>query len=366
MRVLFFTEFFPEKEGGKITGGVESRVLFTALELAKSGHKVMIMTSKLKGSLGFEVWSSGLEIYRVGPERLYTQSGQIITRLLFTLAALYKSLFINYDIVDAGNAVVYYAASTSALLKRKKSVHWVPDIVGFKDWLKPQGLIGAVIATVLEYTLIIFPAGKIIALSHTTKNKLLKMGISDDKIAVVYPGVKEIKSVRKVPKIFTVVSVNRLAMQKRVDVVIKAVNLIKNTKYIVIGDGPERKGLQKLGPKTIFLGNVPNQTVMENYLKASVFVLASEVEGFGIVTMEALSCGLPFINSDILVHQEIAKVSQAGLLFRTGDADDLAEKIKLLMKDKKLYSQLSNNALKFAKKYTWRYCAKQTEKIYNQ
>lgn len=158
-----------------------------------------------------------------------------------------------------------------------------------------------------------------------------------------------------------VISVNRLVHYKRNDLIVKAIASL-GIKYWVIGEGEERERLT--GKNITLFSNLPHDKVLDKYKEADIFCLASEVEGFGIATLEAMSCGLPFVNSDIPVHKEILEASKAGLLFKSGDYLDLASKLELLIKDKKLYKQLSRNALDFAKKYTLDKMVKDTEKIY--
>jgi len=150
------------------------------------------------------------------------------------------------------------------------------------------------------------------------------------------------------------ISVNRLAFYKRNDLAVKAIEkLVKKGYeiiYRVIGEGEEKEKLKS--KNVVLLGNRPHSEVLKEYKEADIFCLPSEIEGFGIVTLEAMAAGLPFVNSDIPVHREIESASHAGLLFKTGDENDLALKIQQLIDDKDLYRKLSKNALAFAKKHT--------------
>ena len=157
------------------------------------------------------------------------------------------------------------------------------------------------------------------------------------------------------------ISVNRLYNYKRNDLAVKAAEK-SGLVYWVIGEGPEKNNLKH--KNVIFWGNLSHDEVMKKYRQADIFCLPSEIEGFGIVTLEAMSAGLPFVNSDIPVHQEICKASEAGLLFKSGDWVDLARKLEILRNDKKLYKALSRNAVIFSKKYTLKRMVEETEKLY--
>ncbi len=340
MKILFLTEFFPDKPGGKITGGSESRTYYLSQELEKKGHKITVLSSN-----------------NVGLKRVYTKGGDLFRRFIFLLAIIQKGIKIDFDVVDGNNTAVYLAVFVLAKLKRKKGVYWVPDALGLFRWIKAIGFISGTINTINEWLSLSLPIDNIIALSKTTKNILVNsFGINPEKITVIYPGVRLISNHQK-QKRFTLISVNRLAKYKRNDLVINA--LPSNAAYKIIGDGEELENLRKisLGKKVRFLGNLSHDRVLKELGNADLFCLPSQVEGFGIATLEAMAAGLPFINSDIPVHREIAKESQAGLLFQ----NDLKEKIELLMNDKNLYKKLSTNALAFAKKHSLEQATKDYE-----
>lgn len=337
MKILFLSEFFPVTEKGEISGGAESRTYYLSTEFAKRGHKIFILSSNT-----------------AGPKRGHIQTGSFWHRFLFFLDIIKQGLKTDFDLVDANSVPTYLAAWLLAKVKGKKSVFWIPDIVGFSAAIRHLGFVSGVLEAGFELVSIrfIIPDATI-ALSHTTK---LKIGRGE----VVYPGVEEIVPSKKST---TLISVNRLYQYKRTDLVVRAASRLK-VRCQIIGTGPEENNLKFAGKNISFLGNLPHREVLKKLAGAKVFVLASEVEGFGIVTLEAMAAGIPFVNSDIPVHQEIVAASQAGLLFKTGNTTDLVVKLKQLLSNKILYQKLSSNARAFAKKYSLAREASKTEKIY--
>ena len=147
-----------------------------------------------------------------------------------------------------------------------------------------------------------------------------------------------------------VVTVGRLVKQKDQKTLITSVADLrksgKNVVLTIIGDGPLRSDLQRLSDKlgvsrsVDFAGRIQNP--IEQLKKADVFVLPSIYEGFGLVLLEAMDCGLPIIAADNTCIPEV--LGEAGMLFRTGDSVDLASKILRLF-DSELRATYSKRSI---------------------
>lgn len=94
-----------------------------------------------------------------------------------------------------------------------------------------------------------------------------------------------------------VVTVGNLIARKRHADVIRA--LPPNTRYVVIGDGPERANLERLaqGKDVVFRGALPPAQALAEARQAGVFVLPSVEEAFGVAYVEAMAAGLPAIGT---------------------------------------------------------------------
>lgn len=354
MKILFLSEFFPKELNGEISGGAESRTFYLSRALS-TGHSVTVLTSLTSDVPSQQTWGR-LKVFRFGPKRGYLQAGGFLGRFLFFLNLTVHAATFDFDVVDANSVPTYLAAWLAAKIRGCHSVFWVPDLVGFKAAISHFGFIIGFLEALFEYFSIkILIPDAVIALSSTTATKI-------GRGTVVYPGVP-VAPITK--KNLTVISVNRLFQYKRTDLVVQAAKLLPKFQFAVIGDGEEKKHLLKIAPPNVtFLGNLPHQKILQKMAAAKIFVLASAVEGFGIVTLEAMAAGTPFVNSDIPVHREIATASGGGLLFRSGSAKDLAKQLEKLLTDQNLYEQLVSSGRKFAKKYSLGHQAKETVKVY--
>ena len=98
--------------------------------------------------------------------------------------------------------------------------------------------------------------------------------------------------------------------------------------------------------------NGPVENVVKAYQESSIFVLSSRFEGFGMVLIEAMACGLPVVSFDCPAGpDEIITDGVDGLLVPSGDVHTLAEKLMLLMSDENLRRRLGQQARQTAQRY---------------
>lgn len=111
----------------------------------------------------------------------------------------------------------------------------------------------------------------------------------------------------------------------------------------------------KLGKQIIFTDFVPEEEVPGLMAGASVFVLPSFWEGFGIPVVEAMACGVPVVVSDAGSFPEV--VGQAGIIVDSYKPEEIAEGIKKALKNKE---ELRRKGLKQVKNFSWERCARKT------
>ena len=98
--------------------------------------------------------------------------------------------------------------------------------------------------------------------------------------------------------------------------------------------------------------NGPVEDVVKAYQESSIFVLSSRFEGFGMVLIEAMACGLPVVSFDCPAGpDEIITDGVDGLLVPSGDVHVLAEKLMVLMTDENLRRRLGQQARQTAQRY---------------
>lgn len=112
------------------------------------------------------------------------------------------------------------------------------------------------------------------------------------------------------------------------------------------------------------LGHVSEKELDVTYRKASLLVMPSLYEGFGLPLVEAMSVGVPIVTSNISSMPEI--VRGAALLADPYSADSIKESIEKVLTDSKLRSLLSRAGLKQSKYFCWEKAAKETLEVFTE
>ena len=215
----------------------------------------------------------------------------------------------------------------------------------------------------------------IIANSKFTKELALKLGVKD--VVVINPGCNYPIEVSDSAKQFAkeiygnfspkLITVSRLDGRKSHQNILMTVkNLLPkfpNLKYVSIGDGDERKNLEKLNKELGIENNVKlifsstEQQKVGLLEQSDVFVMPSvvykkSVEGFGITYIEAASYGKPSIGGVYGGEGDAIKSGKTGYLCNGNDLSAIYENLLKILTNKK-YKELGTNALEFSKDFSW-------------
>jgi N-acetyl-alpha-D-glucosaminyl L-malate synthase BshA len=160
---------------------------------------------------------------------------------------------------------------------------------------------------------------------------------------------------------------------KRVeDIVLAFAKILKEVpaKLLLIGDGPERTNLERLCrelgtcQEVRFLGK---QDAIEEILAISdLFMIPSASESFGLAALEAMSCEVPVISSNIGGLPELNVHGKTGYLCEVGDIDAYARYAIELLKDDEKLNQFRANALEHSKEYSMNIILPQYEAYYQE
>lgn len=367
-RIAILLEFFPTSEN--ITGGVEGRY-YHLLRHLRNNFDITLITSKQRDEKELE----GIKIKRVSKIN-YSNTGDILNRTKLVYKMYKEVIKGEYDIIEGGNFLSYIPANFAAKKLNCKSIATYHEVWA-GNWITNKGFKTGIFGEIWERINLRLSWDKIISVSEFTKRKLVEQGIDGNKIAVIPNGINLEEFKVKVKKYDnpTIIYTGRLVNYKRVDVLIKAISFvrkeIKDIQCLIVGQGIERKNLENLVKKlnlqnnVKFFGYIPSfEETIKLRKSSNIFVTCSNLEGFGIVVLEAMACGIPYICSDLEVFKEITENGKGGLIFEKNDEFDLAKKILLLLRDKKLYRKKQIEGKKFVKKYDWKEIGKKVGDVW--
>lgn len=145
---------------------------------------------------------------------------------------------------------------------------------------------------------------------------------------------------------------------KRIEDVVRVFALVRKklpAKLVLIGDGPERSGIEALCRElevqcdVRFLGKMDG--IEEALSLADLFLLTSEKESFGLAALEAMACEVPVISSNAGGIPEVNIHDVTGYVSEIGDVKDMAANAIKMLSDPILHDQMKANALARAKEF---------------
>lgn len=230
-------------------------------------------------------------------------------------------------------------------------IHWHADILG-RDWLRP--LFGPLLRnSVRRADRIIVSHPSVIENSdylQSAREKCVVVPFGTDNDEWAHVDESDIASIAQLraryPRL--IVSCGRLVSYKGFNVLIAAMQHVDGH-LILIGKGPLRRELEDLARKlgvaerVTFAGFVERQQQKQMMHAAKLFVLPSvnPKETFGMVQIEAMSCGLPVVNTNLPTGvPDVARHEREGLTVEPGDEKALTLAINRLLEDRNLASAL--------------------------
>jgi glycosyltransferase involved in cell wall biosynthesis len=233
---------------------------------------------------------------------------------------------------------------------------------------------------------------KIVVLSHYMKNLVVDTyGIPADRL-VVNPGGVDLERFIPVPdrsnlkedlgfprKHIHLLTVRNLEARMGLDNLIRAIDLIKKNglqiHLTIVGEGPEREKLEQLiqeyqlSDNIRMMGFVSSKSLPLIYCAADFFILPTrELEGFGLVTPESMSCGTPVLGTPVGATKEILSNFNGEFLFDDTTPSAMASGIQAAVKkyfeNEAKYTKIRDKCCDFARKnYTWQRHLQQLQSI---
>ena len=364
MRRLLITLGFPPAVGGI------QRYLYHRC-LAWDGEPITVLAPEVQGWQDFD-GQQPFEIQRWKPLLHGLPGLKRLPQVLFPLAQaviLYRQR--GFDYIELGQALPF--GLITLLFHYAFGIPYLVWAYG-NDILRPQKY--HILKKLLR--LVLSKADAIVAISQNTKREILRLGLKAERVIVIHPSVDPQRFHPQIDSSVVmarhhlqgkrvILTVARLVERKGVDVVIRAMpkvlEAVPDAIYLVVGTGPYRGRLERLvresglEGRVIFVGRVLDEELPYYYGACDLFVLLSrtltgkgEIEGFGIVFLEAGACEKPVIGGKGGGTSEAIEDGVTGLLVDPLDVNEIAQAIVKVLKDRELARRLGENGRKRAAK----------------
>jgi glycosyltransferase involved in cell wall biosynthesis len=355
-----------------VKGGAEKRIFELSRQLASGGHEVHCYGMK---------WWPGEDDILIGdvhlhgicpPMPLYRKGKRSIRQAAFFAGRL-LSLRTDCDVLDCQN-FPYLSCFSARLLSRlqgqKFFITW-HEVWGdyWREYLGEKGRAGQAVEWASARL-----TDRNIAVSKRTQRDLLSIGAAD---AVVVPnGIdwKRIAGIAPSLEQSDVIYAGRLVEHKNVDLLIRAVKMVKSNvpdvRVLIIGDGPELNNLKSLARELQLENNIHFLGFLEDYddalalMKSSgIFVSPSTREGFGMAALEANACGLPVVTVRHRMNAVMDLVKKDTGLICPPEARALGEAICSMLQEN---GKMSDRCKEAAREYGWDAVSRLLERVYDR
>ena len=167
-----------------------------------------------------------------------------------------------------------------------------------------------------------------------------------------------LKSRYHLPDCPILLSVGRLDKEKKLDLVIRALELTISQipiHLVIAGDGAERDNLKSLVSRlgldsaVTFTGFVPDADLPNLYPLGDCFIMAGPFELQSLVTMEAMASGLPVVAVRALALPELVRDKENGFLYPDGDIEKLSAALKKIFSNQALRQKMSQKSQEYIK-----------------
>jgi glycosyltransferase involved in cell wall biosynthesis len=367
MKIVILVLTFPPKW----VGGTQTDAYNLAKYLSRRGHEVNVIT----------MWDRGLPNKGMGEgffiNRIKTTEIFILRTFLYSIKSLFLIKKINPDIIHVQGCSIYGARGIIAVLAKlilKKS---------YVLWCQGSEVYLAGKLKRIASKLLLRNADAIIAVTRDMKNEIQRFhkfhvfvvpcGIDLSRFRNISKENLSNKQLKIRDNEKLIIFVGRLHPIKGVKYLVEAMNIIIQktpAKLLIVGDGEERKNLEKqvvelhLEEFVTFVGKVQNSEVPNLMNASDIFVLPSLSEGLPTTILEAMAAGLPIITTNVRGLPEIVKDNENGFIIEPKNPKQIAEKVLLLLENQELRGRISRNNKEKINMYDFDSITCEMEKIY--
>ncbi|KKS39414.1 MAG: Glycosyltransferase [Parcubacteria group bacterium GW2011_GWD2_42_14] len=381
MRILLLNYEYPP-----LGGGAGNSTMNIAKSYAKLGHQVLVLTTWHENLLELEK-NNNLTIVRIKSRRKRKDRSNPFEMLSYSFLAIKNRKLVLDFMPDYSIAFMALPSGIPAYFFFKKFK--IPYILSVQGGDVP-GFLSNIISLRI-YHFISLPLTKILwrnsikvianskglmQLAQKTGTKInTKIGYFPNGVDLDFfkPKIKRIEN--KKP---TIIFVGRFSPQKGLEYLLEATFLLKKKygdcffKLELVGDGPEKKKIVNLIDEYDLKKIVTispwcsKEELLEKYQNSDIFVLSSHEEGMPNVLSEAMACRLSIVSTRVRGSDELIENNVNGFLVEPRNAEELADKIDILISNKEIRERFSTEGLKKISNFSWENVAEYYLNVYEK
>jgi len=338
-------------------GGAETVSSEIMLRLVRDGHSVLHITTRYPGSLSDET-IDGVRTLRVGGRY------GVYIRAWRTYKANGLDDWVDL-VVDEMNTIPF----ASCFYSRRKNIllaYQLARTVWFYQICFPFSLLGY-LAEPIYLRLIARQYSKVLTESESTKQDMARYGFPQNRVHIfrIGMGLQPLKSLQAKPNPAIVLSLGSVRPMKRTLDAIKAFEIARDEdasiRMVIAGDasGPYGSSVSKYvkhsrhAASITMKGRVTDRERLRLVKEASVILVTSVKEGWGLIVTEANSQGTPAIVYDTDGLRNSVQDGKTGLVVRNGDFTAMGESIVQLHRNHELYSRLRESAWRWSNDFSF-------------
>ena len=371
MKILQVHSFFYPHVGGS-----ETYVLELSKRLIQRGHQVVVVTSKLPGTLEHEC-IEGIKVIRIAghyfPKVPYFLFSPRLLEVLMRLAPQFDLIHSHVRFFLSTNCVAF-------LRKIQKNLCFVLTLHA----TQPKTQIATLqrLENFYEHTLgrfTVSTADALIALDENVRDHAMRYGTCRKKIDLIPNGV-DVERFEPKPDnpsfLFQIGYIGNLVYRKGVHDLIRAVSQLPRNLHFqlnIVGDGPQYHHLQSLchqyrvEKSVSFLGALDKNAIPNLLHELDVLVLPSLSEGMPTVVLEAMASGVPVIATDVGATKTLINSEDVGILVPPQTPQAISQALSRFYFEKKTRQKVAENARKRVEQfYSWDVITDQIEAVYKE
>jgi 1,2-diacylglycerol 3-alpha-glucosyltransferase len=382
MRILVLSHGYPP-----VISGVTLVVQKIAREMVSRGHEITVVTASDRGP-AYQGQDQGVRLWRVRSARNpFWSEGRLPLLTYDRLKEIIAE--VRPDVINTHDGALL--SMQLQRLEREKSrvpelltCHYLPRFVTY--YVHVGNAIESVVEEVAwDYTMrmingfdhVIFP-------TRTQQQAFIQEGLGKPSTVIsngldvsqYRPGdqpEREIEERYSLPPRPRILFVGRLARDKKIDVLIRAMPSIRSAHHghlLLVGRGDARQQLVDLAKSlgvqdhVHFLGFVPEEDLPGLYRQCDIFAIASDVEVQSIPTLQAAATGLPIVAADAAALPELVEDNRNGFLVPAGQPASFGAAIRKILADPNVAARFSRASLEIGRRHAEERTFRAYERLY--